>query len=107
MRHGLQAWLVQRLSALYMLAFVLFCLAYFTFRGTPTFAEWRSLMGQPLMMTASALFLFSLLAHAWIGMRDVVMDYVHPLAVRISVLTALAVGLLAMAVWGVHVMVAS
>lgn len=87
-----------------MVIFTVFLLVYFLVRSTPSFPDWRSLMAEPVMTVASTLFLFSLLAHAWIGIRDVVMDYVHPLALRVAVLTALAGALLAMAVWGMRVL---
>jgi len=48
---------------------------------------------------ASFVFFAALLTHAWVGLRDVIMDYVHPVAVRVFVLALLVCGLLASAAW--------
>ena len=39
---GLPAWLVQRASALYLLAFVVFLLGFFTLSPPHSYAEWKS-----------------------------------------------------------------
>ena len=41
----------------------------------------------------------AVLVHAWVGIRDVVLDYVHPFALRMAVLGSAAVGLAVLAAW--------
>ena len=48
---------------------------------------------------ATATFFAALLAHAGVGLRDVIMDYVHPVVLRVCVLALLGLGLLATAIW--------
>jgi succinate dehydrogenase / fumarate reductase membrane anchor subunit len=57
--------------------------------------------GASVLMTA---FFAALLVHAWIGLRVVMMDYVHPVALRIGLLVLLGVSLIAMAVWVVGIL---
>ena len=51
------------------------------------------------MSLATAVFFVALLAHSWVGVRDVIMDYVHPVALRLGLLTVLAFSLTATALW--------
>ena len=54
--------------------------------------------------TATAVFFAALLAHAWVGVRDVILDYVHPLAFRACLLASLGLGLAATGVWAMRVL---
>jgi succinate dehydrogenase / fumarate reductase membrane anchor subunit len=48
---------------------------------------------------ATGVFFCALLAHAWVGVRDVIMDYVRPVAARAPALVVLAASLIVMAAW--------
>jgi succinate dehydrogenase / fumarate reductase membrane anchor subunit len=65
----------------------------------PTFAQWRSWAGQPLGGAAVLVLAGALFVHAWIGARDVLIDYVKPLALRLAVMTFVAAGLCVLAAW--------
>ena len=45
------------------------------------------------------LFFAALLYHAWIGMRDIFMDYVKPMGLRLTLQFAVVVALLLYLVW--------
>lgn len=102
---GLPAWLVQRLSALYMLVFTLLALAWYLLAPAADYASWRALFAQPVIAIMTAMFFLALLLHAWIGVRDVILDYAggHP-ALRLVLLTLLGGWLIAMAFWVIRVM---
>ena len=46
----------------------------------------------------------SLMLHAWIGMRDVVIDYIHPFAIRITVLAFMMFALLMFGIWTLQIL---
>ena len=102
--YGLKAWLAQRFSAVYMVCYLVF----FLFRlstGVPhRYSEWRAFMTSPLMSISTLLLFAFLLVHAWVGMRDVAMDYLHSFKVRLTVLTLIAAVLIAMGAWLLLVM---
>jgi succinate dehydrogenase / fumarate reductase, membrane anchor subunit len=102
---GMGAWLWQRLTALYLGLYVLVLLLSLVFSGGPGARAWQAAMGQPLVLLATALFLGAWLLHAWIGLRDVVVDYVHPFAVRLAVLAVVAVFLLVCGAWGTYILI--
>ena len=102
--HGLKAWLVQRLSAVYMVLYLL--VAIFYLAGSPPhgYSEWKAFIATPAASVATLLLFAMVLLHAWVGVRDVVMDYVHPCALRLTALVLVAGALVAMGVWVVRVM---
>lgn len=97
--HGVRAWLVQRISAVYMMVYLIYFLLSFAAAKPHDFVAWQGFMKAPLMAAATLLLFAMLLAHAWVGIRDVVMDYVHGFAPRFTILAVLAVALIAMAAW--------
>jgi succinate dehydrogenase / fumarate reductase membrane anchor subunit len=103
---GLRAWVVQRLSALYLLGFLVFLLATVATNDAPwSHASWSAWVTSPGVSTGILLFFAALLLHVWVGVRDVILDYVHPLALRIGALGCLAVGELAIAAWALVIIV--
>lgn len=102
--HGLKAWLAQRFSAVYMAAYLLFFLFRLSVRAPHGFPEWRGFMTSPLMSISTLLLFAFLLIHAWVGMRNVAMDYLHSFKVRLAVLSLIAAGLIAMGAWLLLVM---
>ncbi len=93
------SWLVQRISAVYLGVFILLCLITLLLTGGWNHAEWQSLMATKIVIAATFLFYLSLFLHAWVGIRDVVMDYVHPLAIRLLVLSLIGAVLMLFAFW--------
>lgn len=96
---GLRTWLIQRLSAVYMLLFVIGFGGYFVACTPDSYLEWRAMMANSFVAVTATLFCLSLLTHAWIGMRDVVMDYLHHDAIRLTFLTVIGFALLGAALW--------
>ncbi len=101
---GLRAWLVQRISAVYMLLFIVFLLFHFVLDPPHSYLIWRGWMRSPGVSIATLVFFIALLLHAWVGVRDVIMDYVHPLALRVSTLALLGFSLMAIAAWVVRIL---
>jgi len=96
---GLRAWLLQRFSAIYLLFFFLSALIYFVFFPPHSYQAWHDWITAPVVSIATMVFFAALLLHAWIGLRDVILDYVKPLALRVGVLALLGLALLVVAMW--------
>lgn len=96
---GFKAWVVQRASAVYLAGYILYLLIYFSVAPPLNFQTWHIWLSGPVNGIFMALFFLSLLLHAWIGVRDVVMDYIHPLEVRLTVLTGIALLLAGCGFW--------
>lgn len=97
--HGLRAWIVQRLTALFMTGFILLAIISLLAAPPSSYIAWREWIAHPVLSLASALFFASLLMHAWVGVRDVIMDYIHSAGLRFMLLVVVGGFLFAMGVW--------
>jgi succinate dehydrogenase / fumarate reductase membrane anchor subunit len=103
---GLPAWLVQRLSALYMALFTLLAAAWWLFSPPPDYRAWRELFTQPLVAIACSLFFLALLLHAWVGVRDIILDYAGQRPwLRLGLLTLLGGWLMVLGVWVLRILI--
>jgi succinate dehydrogenase / fumarate reductase membrane anchor subunit len=96
---GVKAWWVQRISAACMLVFMLFVLGAFWLHPPHTYAEWRGWFVRSSVSIAALVFFAALFSHMWVGLRDVLLDYARPAALRGLLLGLVAFGLLGMAAW--------
>ncbi|MFQ5470027.1 MAG: succinate dehydrogenase, hydrophobic membrane anchor protein [Gammaproteobacteria bacterium] len=102
--YGLRSWILQRMSALYMALYLGYFICTLVFNTPGTYLAWKNWFDGAGVGVATVLFFFALLMHAWIGIRDVVMDYVHPVAMRFSMLSIVSFALIAMAAWVLKVL---
>ena len=101
---GLRAWIIQRFTAVYLLVFFLLLLGYFAFFPPGSYDGWHEAISSTVVFVAFAVFVVALLAHAWIGLRDVILDYVKPLSLRVAALALLALYLTGMGAWVARVL---
>lgn len=102
---GLAAWWVQRLSAVYMLLFVVFVLAAFSLHPRHSYPEWKTWISTLGMTVATIAFFAALLSHLWVGLRDVLLDYARPAGLRYLLLGMVGAGLLGVAAWVLWILV--
>ena len=91
--YGLKDWLIQRLTAVVMAVYTLLLGGVALWNGGIDYALWTALFANRAFKLASFLFVVALLYHAWIGVRDIYMDYIKPTGLRLF-LEALSVVLL-------------
>lgn len=101
---GLKAWLIQRLSAVYMVLYLVYFAIHMLVSPPLEYSGWKAFIAAPGMSVATLLLFGLLLLHAWVGMRDVVMDYAHAYATRLTLLIAVAGALTVMGVWVVQIL---
>ena len=81
--YGLGDWLAQRVTGLLMAIYSAGLLVYFLYQPAITYQSWKALFERGWMRVATLLFAVSLAWHAWVGMRDILMDYVKPTGLRL------------------------
>ena len=102
---GIRPWITQRVSAL-LLAIILFAFTLNMMISAPeSFQDWQDIMGGRIWHTVIIAFWIALFIHAWIGIRDVIMDYIHPDGLRFIVLTVFAVFFISMTIWMLKIMI--
>lgn len=101
---GLSEWLLQRMSAIYLGLFIVFISTRLTIWPINDFDEWRSWLGSPIVRIAWLLAFASMLVHAWIGIRSVLLDYLKPFPLRFMVSMIFATGLIASGFWVIDIL---
>ncbi|APZ42676.1 succinate dehydrogenase, hydrophobic membrane anchor protein [Acidihalobacter ferrooxydans] len=101
---GLRAWIVQRISAAYLGAFFVFAIGAMAFHPHMSYAHWRAWLGNPVLLLATGVFVVLLLLHAWIGVRDILIDYVHPLWLRVTAYGLVMIFLLGCGLWAARIL---
>ena len=82
--YGLRDWLAQRVTAAIMAVYSVIVAAIVLKNSPLTYAVWRDLFAQGWMRVATLLFAASLAWHVWVGVRDIIMDYVRPDGLRLT-----------------------
>lgn len=104
---GLRPWVIQRVSAVYIVFYILYAIASLYMADSLSFDAWRSWLYAPVNTSLLGIFVFALLFHTWIGMRDVVLDYVHNIMLRIFVLGILLGVLIGSGLWVFRILLLS
>lgn len=102
--YGLRDWMAQRVTAMVMAVFILCLVGILLVSPPQNYAEWRAVFGNQWMRIASFLFLLSLFWHTWIGMRNILMDYVHATSIRLTLQILVILSLLFYTVWSVEIL---
>jgi succinate dehydrogenase / fumarate reductase membrane anchor subunit len=103
---GQRAFVLQRLTALVMLAYVAAAALRLAFGAPAGLEAWQAWAARPAGAALLFVLIAALLVHAWVGTRDVVLDYLKPLPLRLAVLAVAALGLVAMAAWTAFILIA-
>jgi|TARA_B110000263_G_scaffold143199_1_gene124290 succinate dehydrogenase / fumarate reductase membrane anchor subunit len=74
-RSGLYDWVVQRFSAVILLAYSLFILGSFVLHPDMNYEQWKAIFSSNAMRIFSFITLLALCGHAWIGMWTISTDY--------------------------------
>ena len=102
--YGLRDWLAQRITAVVMGVYTLMMLAVLANLPQLDYWHWKSLWELPVVRYATMLFLLCVYLHAWIGVRNIFMDYIKDSGLRL-VLYVISIGaLVCYAAWSVQIM---
>lgn len=102
--YGLRDWLIQRITAVMMALGTLVFAGYWLMQPVKDYNAWTLLFSNNVVRSFALLFLISLFYHAWIGVRDIVMDYVKPAAIRLFIHVLVIITLLLYSIWSVQIL---
>ena len=102
--YGLRDWLAQRVTAVVMAVYTVLLLAAVAGMPQIDYPGWRALWQAPAMRYATALFLLCLFIHAWVGVRNIFMDYVKPVGLRLTLYAVVILVLVWYAMWAVQIL---
>jgi len=102
--YGLGNWLLQRLTAVVMAVYTIGFLACILWHVPANQADWKAIFGGGVGRLATIIFFVALLYHAWVGMRDILMDYVKATWLSLALQMAVALSLIAYLVWAASIL---
>ena len=102
--YGTSGWLIQRISAIVMSVYTLIVIAILLISPPTNYVSWKALFSRGDFRCLTFLFFISLCLHAWIGMRDIFMDYLKPTWIRLSAHTIAILILAGYAGWAAKIL---
>jgi succinate dehydrogenase / fumarate reductase membrane anchor subunit len=102
--YGLRDWLAQRVTATVMAVYALAFAAAMLVCAPRDYDAWRALFANQFVRAATFVFLVCLFWHAWIGVRDILMDYVKPTGVRLAMHVLAVLVLVGYAGWAIQIL---
>ena len=102
--YGLRDWLAQRITAVIMLVFTLLLILALVTLPKFDFWHWQAMWNMTLMRYAALLFLVALLYHAWVGVRNIVMDYIKDSGLRLTLYVVVIMALICYGAWTVQIL---
>jgi succinate dehydrogenase / fumarate reductase membrane anchor subunit len=102
--YGLRDWLAQRITAVLMALFTLALLVQVLMPGALGYDRWAAIFSQQWMKVLTFVTILSLTYHAWVGVRDIWMDYIKPVGIRLALQVFSIVWLLGCAGWAIQVL---
>ncbi len=102
--YGVGGFLAQRLTAIILGIYSVLLVGVLLFKADLSYSGWAELFVPVWMKVVTLIAIFALLYHAWIGVKDIWMDYVKPTGVRLALQTGTVLWLVFCAVWSVQIL---
>lgn len=102
--YGLRDWMVQRATASLMALFTLVLIVQVLMPGAMGYDKWAGIFSAQWMKVLTFTVIVAMAWHAWVGTRDIWMDYVKSAGLRLVLQTATIVWLVGCAGWAVQVL---
>jgi succinate dehydrogenase / fumarate reductase membrane anchor subunit len=102
--YGLRDWLSQRVTAALMAVYTLVLVVQLLAGPKLGYVRWAGIFSQQWMRFATFVVIVALAVHVWVGMRDIWMDYVKAVWLRLLLQVATIVWLVGCAGWAVQVL---
>ncbi len=100
---GLREWIIQRVSALYMAAYIIFLFIYLLVHPHLDYQDWSSFFRCPWVQVLSLIFVVGMVWHAWIGIWTVITDYIKIPCIRMIVQLAVIFALFVYLFWSIAI----
>jgi succinate dehydrogenase / fumarate reductase membrane anchor subunit len=97
--YGLGSWLAQRITAIVMAVYTVVLLGWLLVLPELSYGNWAGMFASSWMKVLTLLAVVSLLWHAWVGVRNIFMDYIKPTGLRLLLQSATIVALVGYAAW--------
>src|SRR3954466_10057044 len=101
--YGLRDWLAQRVTAIVMALYTVILLVTFLTGKNFSYEGWAGMFAQQWFRIATFVAFLALFYHTWVGLREILMDYVQPVGARLALQVAAILWLVGCAGWAVQI----
>lgn len=84
-RNGIHDFILIRATAIILTFYTIYMVGFFTFGPDLSYETWTDFFGKLSTKVFTMLALMSILIHAWIGLWQVLTDYIKPAALRAGI----------------------
>ena len=102
--YGLRDWLMQRITAVVIALYLLLLLGLLLFKPGMNLDAWQALFSRTWFKLVTFTTLISVFLHAWVGMRDIIMDYIRPTGIRLTLEVLVAASLVLYTGWSIQIL---
>jgi succinate dehydrogenase / fumarate reductase membrane anchor subunit len=102
--YGTRDWLVQRVTAILMALYTLMLVGMLLATPHLDYESWQMIFKPQWMKLATVLFFAGLYWHAWIGVRNIFMDYVKSSSLRLALHVLAIAWLTVCAAWSLQIL---
>jgi succinate dehydrogenase / fumarate reductase, membrane anchor subunit len=102
--YGLIDWLVQRVTAVVMATYILLVITVLLVISPDDYSSWKAIFSNQWIRIVTCMSFISLCWHAWIGVRNILMDYIHKTSIRLTTQVLVILSLFFYAVWAIEIM---
>ena len=102
--YGLVDWMAQRVTAIVMTVYTVVLLLAFLGGGNFSYEGWAGLFARQWFKMLTFVMFLGLFYHAWVGMRNIWMDYVKPIGVRLALQVLTILWLVGCAGWAAQIL---
>ncbi|CAN5217824.1 succinate dehydrogenase, hydrophobic membrane anchor protein [soil metagenome] len=108
--YGTRDFLGQRITALFLAVYTVYFVVMLLIAPSPIqYVDWVGIFnwspfGAPVGKLLAFLAFFSIVYHAWIGIRDIWMDYIKPDGIRLTLQVLTIVWLLGSLAWAAQIL---
>ena len=102
--YGFRDWLAQRVTGVLMALFTIVLLLQILVGAPMGYDKWAGIFAAQWMKVFTFVVIVSLLYHAWVGMRDIWMDYIKPVGLKLALQVFTIVWLVGCAGWAIQVL---
>ena len=102
--YGLRDWLAQRVTAVILVVYTVVLLGFVFTTKDMNYGIWAGFFASSWVKVISLLAMLALIYHAWIGVRDIYMDYIKPASIRLTLQVLTIVVLVGYLCWTVIIL---
>lgn len=102
--YGLRDWLAQRVTAIVIAVYSIVLVISALSASEPGYGGWASIFAQTWMKVFTLLAFLAFVYHAWVGVRDIWMDYVKSLGLRLALQVFTILWLVGCGIWAIDIL---